>query len=106
MPLTVAIDTGSLVGERTGVGQFTQRLIDGLAALDQAPTVLPYVLSMRAPLAPGTRRLPFPAAVAQAAWGRTDHPRAERALRGAQVVHGPNYVVPPTRLPTVVSIHD
>jgi glycosyltransferase involved in cell wall biosynthesis len=104
--LTVAIDTGSLVGERTGVGQFTQRLLDGLATLDHPPTVLPYVLSMRAALASGTRRLPYPAAIAQAAWGRADHPRADRALRGAQVVHGPNYVVPPTELPTVVSVHD
>jgi glycosyltransferase involved in cell wall biosynthesis len=104
--LTVAIDTGSLVGERTGVGQFTQRLLDGLATLEVAPTVLPYVLSMRAPLAPGTRRLPFPAAVAQAAWGRVDHPRADRALREADVVHGPNYIVPPSALPTVVSVHD
>jgi glycosyltransferase involved in cell wall biosynthesis len=104
--LTVAIDTGSLVGERTGVGQFTQRLLDGLATLERAPTVLPYVLSMRAPLTPGTRRLPFPAAAAQAAWGRADRPRADRALRGAQVVHGPNYIVPPTALPTIVSVHD
>jgi glycosyltransferase involved in cell wall biosynthesis len=106
VPLTVAIDTGSLVGERTGVGQFTQRLLDGLATLEHAPTVLPYVLSMRASLRPGTRRLPFPAALAQSAWGRTDLPRADRALRGAQVVHGPNYIVPPTSLPTVVSVHD
>jgi glycosyltransferase involved in cell wall biosynthesis len=106
VPLTVALDTGSLVGERTGVGQFTQRLIDGLATLDHPPTVLPYVLSMRAPLAAGTRRLPFPAALAQEAWGRADRPRADRALEGADVVHGPNYIVPPTQLPTLVSVHD
>jgi glycosyltransferase involved in cell wall biosynthesis len=104
--LTVAVDTGSLVGERTGVGQFTQRLLDGLATLEHPPAVLPYVLSMRAPLAPGTRRLPFPAAAAQAMWGRADHPRADRALRGADVVHGPNYIVPPSALPTIVSVHD
>jgi glycosyltransferase involved in cell wall biosynthesis len=106
VPLAVAIDTGSLVGVRTGVGHFTQSLLDGLAMLDEPPDVLPYVLSMRAPLPPGTRRLPFPAAAAHVAWAHADRPRADRALRGADVVHGPNYIVPPTDLPTLVSVHD
>jgi glycosyltransferase involved in cell wall biosynthesis len=66
----------------------------------------PYVLSFRAALEPGTTRLPLPAAVAQRLWARTGHPRVDRWLRGAQLVHGTNYVVPPTALPTVVSVYD
>ena len=102
----VAIDVGSLHGPQTGVGQFVARLLEGLADLEAPPAMQPYVVSFRAQLRPGVVRLRYPAALALRAWGRGDRPRADRALRGAAVVHGPNYVVPPTRLPTVVSVHD
>src|SRR4029077_4951220 len=32
--------------------------------------------------------------------------RARRPLAGADVVHGTNYVVPPSGLPSVVTVHD
>ena len=104
--LAVALDVGPLVGARTGIGQFTANLLDALRALDPAPTILPYVLSGRAPLQAGVRRLPYPARGALAAWGHVDWPTARRALRGADVVHGTNFVVPPTGWPTVVTVHD
>jgi len=102
----VAIDVGSLHGPQTGVGQFVARLLDGLAGLDDPPEVLPYVLSFRAELRPGVRRLRYPATAALRAWGRLDRPRVDRELSGSQVVHGPNYIVPPSAIPTVVSVHD
>jgi glycosyltransferase involved in cell wall biosynthesis len=102
----VAVDVGALLGPRTGVGQFVARLLDGLADLDEPPDVHRYVLSFRAALPPGVRRLRYPARVALRCWAHADHPRADRGLKGAQVVHGPNYVVPPSSLPTVVSVHD
>jgi glycosyltransferase involved in cell wall biosynthesis len=102
----VAVDVGSLHGPQTGVGQFVARLLDGLARLDDPPEVLPYVLSFRAGLRPGVRRLRYPAAAALRAWGHLDRPRVDRELSGSQVVHGPNYIVPPTSLPTIVSVHD
>ena len=105
-PLTVAIDTGPLIGNRTGIGQFTALLLDALRQLDEPPTVVPYVLSGRATLPPGTRRLPYPARAALAMWGRSDHPQPRRALRGVDVVHGTNFVVPPTTLARVVTVHD
>ena len=71
----VAIDVGSLHGPQTGVGQFVTRLLDGLAGLDEPPDVLPYVLSFRAELRPGVRRLRYPATAALRAWGRLDRPR-------------------------------
>ena len=103
----MAIDVGPLMGGRpTGIGLFTSRLLDGLARVPQPPQVMRYVLSARASLPSGVRRLPYPARAAHISWGRFDHPRGERTLRGADVVHGTNYVVPPTRRPTVVSVHD
>jgi glycosyltransferase involved in cell wall biosynthesis len=102
----VAVDVGALLGPRTGVGQFVARLLDGLTAVDSPPDVRRYVLSYRAELPPGVQRLKYPAALALRAWAHADHPRADRALAGADLVHGPNYVVPPSALPTVVSVHD
>ena len=106
MSSTIAVDVGSLVGRPTGVGRFTAELLTALAARPDAPTVLRYVLSARAALPPDVRRLPYPARAALKAWGRTDHPRARRALRGADVVHGTNFVAPPTGWPTVITVHD
>lgn len=63
----VAIDVGPLHGPRTGVGNTVAWTVDalkGAARRDAAdgPTLLPYVLSARARLDPGVRRLPLPAA--------------------------------------------
>ncbi|MGH9001459.1 MAG: glycosyltransferase family 4 protein [Acidimicrobiia bacterium] len=73
----------------------------------------PYALSFRArrtgasAFPAGTRILPFPAGPAIVAWGRAELPSAERWLAPAAVVHGTNYVVPPTDgAARVVTVHD
>ena len=103
--LTVAFDTGPLHGPRTGIGFAVEALQRALMARADVE-LRPYVLSFRADLGEGTTRLPLPAAAAHAAWARSDVPRVDRWLRGAAVVHGTNYVVPPSRLPTLVSVYD
>ena len=47
-----------------------------------------------------------PGIVASHVWARSQWPRIDRWASGAQVIHGTNYVVPPTRLPAVVSVYD
>jgi glycosyltransferase involved in cell wall biosynthesis len=103
--MRVAIDVGSLVGNLTGIGRLTEELI---RALEQHPgiVVAPYLLSFRSQAPPNTTRLPFPAALAHRCWSHGRWPSAERWLGDADVVHGTNYVVPPPRRPTVVSVHD
>jgi glycosyltransferase involved in cell wall biosynthesis len=105
MTLTVAFDVGPLAGRRTGIGHAVALLSDALAEHDDVE-LLPYLTSFRGSPAPGTRRLPLPAALAHRLWGRLDHPRVDRWLRGAALVHGTNYVVPPSRLPRLVSVYD
>ena len=39
-------------------------------------------------------------------WSRVDRPRADRWLGPADVVHGTNYVAPPSTKPTVISVYD
>ena len=103
--ITVAVDAGPLYGHRTGVGIAAAGLIDELERR-RSITVKPYLVSFRATPHPGHTRLPLPGIVASHTWSRRPFPRADRWLRGADVVHGTNYVAPPTRLPTVVSVYD
>ncbi len=103
--LPVAFDVGPLAGRRTGIGAGVAALRTALADDDRL-SLLPYLLSFRARPQDGVRRLPLPAAAAHRLWSHIDHPRADRWLAGAAVVHGTNYVVPPTRIPRVVSVYD
>jgi glycosyltransferase involved in cell wall biosynthesis len=105
MVLTVAVDVGPLVGARTGIGHMVEHQLAALAATGEIDT-FGYLSSFRAPLPENCRRLRYPARISLALWGHFDHPRADRALRGADVVHGTNYVVPPSRLPAVVTVPD
>lgn len=104
-PFTLALDVGPLYGHRTGVAVATEHLVTGLRSRPEV-TVLPYLLSTRATPRPGDVRLPLPAAAALRLWARTDHPRVDRWLPGADVLHGTNYVAPPSRIPRVISVYD
>jgi glycosyltransferase involved in cell wall biosynthesis len=103
--LSVALDVGSLIGPPTGIGRFTADLSRHMQMRSDI-SLIPYVLSYRAELPAGATRLKYPARLALAAWAKTDWPTARRSLRRADLVHGTNYVVPPTGLPTIVSVHD
>jgi glycosyltransferase involved in cell wall biosynthesis len=105
MALPVAVDTTPLLGQRTGIGTLVARLLDALAERPDVALV-PYAVSLRAPVPEGVRRFPYPARFALEAWSRSNRPSGRRTLRGVEVVHGTNYVVPPTSWPTVVSVHD
>jgi glycosyltransferase involved in cell wall biosynthesis len=104
-PVRLALDVGPLYGHRTGVGAAVAGLA---AALENDPGVEthPYLLSFRTHPEPPARRLPLPAALAHRLWAVWDRPRIDRWLDPAEVVHGTNYVVPPSRLPRVVSVYD
>ena len=104
-PLRVAIDVGPLYGHRTGVGVATAGLVDALR--QRGDVVLdPYLVSFRARPADGHRRLAVPGIVASRWWSRHDRPGVDRWAAGADVIHGTNYVVPPSRIPSVVSVYD
>jgi glycosyltransferase involved in cell wall biosynthesis len=101
----VAFDVGPLLGRRTGVGTAVTALRDGLSASSEVE-LMPYILSFRGRPQSGVRRLALPAALAHRCWAVTDRPRFDRSLKGAALIHGTNYVVPPSRLPRVVSVYD
>ena len=103
--LHLAIDIGPLYGHRTGVGV----AVDGMTrALGQRDDVRldPYLVSFRSAPDGGHRKLPLPGIVASHLWSRSDRPNADRWIGRADVVHGTNYVAPPTSRPTVISVYD
>jgi glycosyltransferase involved in cell wall biosynthesis len=102
--LNVAIDAGPLHGPRTGIGNAVAWTIDALRA-DGGVGLRPYVVSMRARVRRPERRLPLPAAAAVRLWAHQSMP-VDRWLGRPDVVHGTNYVVPPTTCARLVSVYD
>jgi len=108
---TVAIDVTPLLGVRSGIGAAVAEIVVALRALEAGPDLVPYTLSTRARLQrdavpPDTRFVPIPARILLRSWVRADAPRIDRWLRPAQVLHATNYLAPPGRLPTLVSVYD
>jgi glycosyltransferase involved in cell wall biosynthesis len=104
-PLRVAFDVGPLAGQRTGVGLAVAAMRGALNDVDTVE-LIEYIISFRSSPPAGVRRLPVPALMAHRLWAIAEHPRGDRFLGNAAVVHGTNYVVPPSRIPQVVSVYD
>src|SRR3954454_4192725 len=107
----VAIDVTPLLGARSGIGNAVSEIVTALGALEAAPPLVPYTLSlrarsMRADVPPGTRFVPWPARALLRSWAHSDVPRIDRWLQPAAVVHATNYLAPPSRLPTLLSVYD
>ena len=107
----IAIDVTPLLGTRSGVGIAVAELVDALRALASAPPLVPYTLSARARMhradaPPDTHFVPIPARFLLRSWAHADAPRIDRWLKPASVLHATNYLTPPSRLPTLVTIHD
>ena len=102
--LRVAIDVGPTHGRRTGIGNAVAWTVDALADRDGLE-LRRYVTSARAHVRSPEQRLPMPAAVALRLWAHRSAP-LDRWLGDPDLVHGTNYVVPPTRCPRVVSVYD
>ena len=102
---TVAVDAAPLLGRPTGVGVAVRGLLEELARRRPAGDLLAYGLTgtgwrqLRSVLPPGVghARAAMPARPLLAVWARCDTPPAEWWTGPVGVVHGTNFVVPPTR---------
>jgi glycosyltransferase involved in cell wall biosynthesis len=108
---TVAIDVTPLLGARSGIGAAVAEILVALRALEAGPDLVPYTLSTRArrqrdAVPPETRFVPIPARVLLRSWVRAEAPRIDRWLEPAQVIHATNYLAPPSRRPTIISVYD
>ena len=111
--MRVLIDAGPLLGPQSGVGSFTGGLLGALAAIPEIDAAA-YATTIRGrrtltqalPTGVQLRNVPVPGRVVSFAWRRFDGPPVEWVAGRCAVVHGTNYVVPPSRRPRVVTVHD
>ena len=110
----VVLDATPLLGQRTGIGRYTEHLLAALAARDDL-SVTATAFTLRGwrelqalvPNGVDVRSRPFPARLLRQAWKHVDLPRVEWLAGRADVVHGTNFVLPPSgRAVGVVSVHD
>ena len=106
-PLRIAVDVTPLIGNRTGIGVFTAGLSGALALRDDV-TMRRFAVTWRARAGAAPDQLrPMPARPLRWCWRRFEHPPIEWFTGPVDVVHGTNFVAPPTRrAATVVSVHD
>jgi glycosyltransferase involved in cell wall biosynthesis len=112
-PRRVAVDLTSQLSPLTGVGVMARALVDGLARRDDLALTAFAVTwrgrgGLRAVVPPGVAVVdrPMAARPLHEAWRRADHPLIDRWIGRHDVVWGPNFVVPPTRAASVVTVHD
>lgn len=110
-PLRVGIDVTPLSGPRTGIGRYVTHLVAELARRPDVEVIgTAWTLRSRRgiDLPPGARlaRRPVPARLLHSAWLRGGLPRGEWLTGRVDLLHGTNYVLPPTRVPGVLTVHD
>ncbi len=112
--LSVGFDATPLLGHPTGIGAFCAGALAGLSA-EPSVEVSGYAVSWRrrqgiadrVPPGVSTRQRAMPARPLHAAWRHLSFPPVEWFIGHQDVVHGSNFVVPPTRRAArVVSVHD
>jgi glycosyltransferase involved in cell wall biosynthesis len=112
--LRVAVDATPLLGRPTGVGAFCAGALGALSVRKDL-RVRAFAVSWRrrrgieglVPEGVEVVGRPMPARPLHLAWRRTGLPSLERFTGPTDVVHGTNFVVPPTRRAArVVTVHD
>ena len=111
--LRVALDATSLLGHRAGVGVFTDEVVRRLAGFDDVD-LRAFAVTWRGRhdlangVPPGVETAERPMAARPLRWllRTAGRPRIERWTGPVDVVHGPNFVVPPAEAPRVATVHD
>ena len=110
----VAYEATALLGRRTGVGEFCLNLALALNARSEVD-LIPFAVSWRgrsrlADSMGGIRVPPskaMPARPLHSLWSRWNFPALDNFTESFEVVHGTNFVVPPSRAGArVVTVHD
>lgn len=108
------MDGTPLLGQRSGIGRYTAALVDQLATRSDVDlTVVAFTargqvaLRRTVPAGVRVRGGPVPARALRAWWRRHDWPPTEMLAAETDVVHAPNFVLPPSRHARgVVTVHD
>jgi glycosyltransferase involved in cell wall biosynthesis len=112
--ISTILDATPLLGQRTGIGRYTEKLLTALAVRDDIDVGATAFTtrgwrSLPSEVPPGvhTRAVPVPARALRACWTRFEFPPVGLFGGRADVFHGTNFVLPPTgRAAGVLTIHD
>ena len=112
--LRVALDGTPLLGRRTGIGRYTENLLQALSSRsDVAVSATAFTvrgagsLAAAVPASVATRSLPVPARLLRSLWSSVEFPSVGLLAGRSDVFHATNFVLPPTgRAGGVVTIHD
>ncbi len=121
--MRVGVDYTAAVWQGAGIGRYTRELIRAVVGLDPSityrlfyaagalPTTSPYLADLRALAAahPNVelRPLPLSPRLLTILWQRLRLPLpAERLIGSIDLLHAPDFVLPPTRVRTLLTIHD
>lgn len=115
--MRVVIDGTPAATQSAGVGRYTRQLLKALVREPEDEYQILAACNQSAAqhladsLPPGAwrevRRLPLPSRVLTIAWQRARLPvPVDLLVRDFDVFHGPDFVLPPTGRPAVVTIHD
>lgn len=108
----VLLDGTPLLGQRTGIGRYTASLTKELASMADVRLIGFTTKGWRqlrsvAPEGIRATGVPVPARALRACWSRLPFPPVELFGAAADVVHGTNFVQPPSmRAPGVLTVHD
>lgn len=109
--MRLGLDATPLLGARTGIGRYTQQLLEALTGGPDQLVATAFTLRGRGALEvpPGVavRSRPLPARGLQEAWARSELPPVEWLTGRVDVFHATNFVLPPLRRARgVVTVHD
>ena len=112
--MKVCFDATPLLSRRTGIGRYTEHLMNAIAGLPEHPELIATAFTWRGLAALDSAVPPgvtvsakqMPARLLQACWQRTEWPKAESIAGRFDLFHATNFVLPPTRARGVVTIHD
>lgn len=111
--MRVAVDGIPLLGARTGVGEVTDGIIRALARRDDVEVCVYAItrtgrtqLHDAVPPDVSLATSRFPARVAHWLWARVPYPHVEHWTGPVDIVHATNFLAPPARVPTIVTVHD
>lgn len=104
--MRIALEATPLIDMTTGVARYTREL--GRALESSGEDVRRFAIALRGATPPEVqKRWRAPARLIRESWRVFGHPRLDRIVGEVDLIHGTNFVLPPTRsTPGAVTVHD
>jgi len=105
VPLSVAFDVTPVISGQTGIARYVTQV--GAALEQQGVELRRFAIGRRSFLLPReTRHVRVPARIFERWWHVFPWPYVEQLANDAEVVHATGMLMPSTRRPLVVTVHD